>query len=144
MTDAELEQFAIDLQAERDRRHALNTAEAETTRINERYLEAVGRTPGSAREQPVAAHDAYPVGWVVVHNGKQWESLTPANVWRPGESSWREVVPEPEVAPWVQPTGQHDAYAKGDRVTFEGQVWQSVIDANTWSPSAYPAGWTRI
>lgn len=45
---------------------------------------------------------------------------------------------------WVQPTGSHDAYGIGDRVTFEGAVWESTIDGNVWSPTGYPAGWTQI
>lgn len=144
LSDDELEQLAIDLQAERDRRYAVSTAEAEITRINERYLEAVGRTPGGAWEQPAGAHDAYPTGWQVQHDGRVWESLTPANVWAPGVSGWREVLTAPELAQWVQPTGAHDAYAKGDRVAFDGRTWTSVIDANTWSPAAYPAGWASV
>ena len=43
--------------------------------------------------------------------------------------------------PFVQPTGAHDAYAIGDCVEFEGANYVSLIDANTYSPSAYPAGW---
>ncbi|HNG25530.1 MAG TPA: hypothetical protein PLC03_16305, partial [Microthrixaceae bacterium] len=46
--------------------------------------------------------------------------------------------------PFVQPTGSSDAYGKGDRVTFEGGVWESTIDANVWSPTAYPAGWKAV
>ena len=54
-------------------------------------------------------------------------------------------VAAPGVIPdWVQPTGAHDAYNTGDQVMFEGQVWESLIDANTWSPTAYPAGWQLI
>ena len=45
---------------------------------------------------------------------------------------------------WKQPTGAQDAYKVGDRVTFEGAVWESVIDANVWSPTAYPAGWKKV
>jgi len=45
--------------------------------------------------------------------------------------------------PFVQPTGAADAYSVGDRVTFEGAVWESVMDANVWSPTAYPAGWKK-
>jgi len=37
--------------------------------------------------------------------------------------------------------GAHDAYAIGDRVTFEGATYESLIAANVWSPTAYPAGW---
>ena len=33
---------------------------------------------------------------------------------------------------------------KGDKVMFEGHVYESAIDNNIWSPSAYPAGWTLV
>lgn len=46
--------------------------------------------------------------------------------------------------PWVQPQGAHDAYNTGDRVVFEGSVYESLIDANVWSPAAHPAGWQLI
>lgn len=42
---------------------------------------------------------------------------------------------------WVQPTGSHDAYNTGDKVTFEGHHYVSLINGNVWSPTAYPAGW---
>jgi len=42
---------------------------------------------------------------------------------------------------WVQPTGAHDAWAIGALVFFEGATYKSLIDANTYSPTAYPAGW---
>ena len=42
---------------------------------------------------------------------------------------------------FVQPTGAHDAYKKGDKITFDGKHYISLIDANVYSPTAYPAGW---
>lgn len=42
---------------------------------------------------------------------------------------------------WVQPTGSTNAYMTGDKVTFEGVHYVSLIDNNTWSPAAYPQGW---
>jgi hypothetical protein len=45
---------------------------------------------------------------------------------------------------WVQPTGAHDAYNTGDRVTFEGQVYESLIDGNVWSPAESPSSWQLI
>lgn len=42
---------------------------------------------------------------------------------------------------WVQPTGAHDAYNTGDKVTYNGKRYVSLIDANVYSPDAYPAGW---
>lgn len=35
---------------------------------------------------------------------------------------------------WVQPTGSHDAYQKGDKVTHNEKHWESLIDANIWEP----------
>jgi hypothetical protein len=42
---------------------------------------------------------------------------------------------------WSQPVGASDAYAKGDIVDYNGTLYRSTIDANVWSPDAYPAGW---
>lgn len=53
-----------------------------------------------------------------------------------------EPSPEPEEWPaWVQPTGAHDCYNIGDKVTYNGQHYVSKINGNVWSPDAYPAGW---
>ena len=51
------------------------------------------------------------------------------------------VVSLDEWPEFVQPTGAHDAYKKGDKVTFEGKHYISLIDGNVYSPTAYPAGW---
>ena len=40
---------------------------------------------------------------------------------------------------WVQPTGAHDAYAKGAKVTHNEKHWLSEMDANTYEPGVY--GW---
>jgi hypothetical protein len=32
----------------------------------------------------------------------------------------------------------------GDKVMFNGQVYESVINNNIWSPAAYPAGWRAV
>ena len=56
-----------------------------------------------------------------------------------------EPAPEPEEWPqWVQPTGAHDAYNTGDKVTYNGKHYQSTINGNVWSPDAYPAGWQLV
>jgi hypothetical protein len=44
---------------------------------------------------------------------------------------------------WVQPDATN-AYSIGDRVLFNGIIYESVIDGNVWSPEAYPAGWIMI
>ena len=42
---------------------------------------------------------------------------------------------------FVQPTGSTDAYMTGDKVTFEGVHYVSLIDNNVWSPADLPSGW---
>lgn len=131
--------------AEVQRRAVIDNAPAVLNDLNHRVLTAEGATDGAPWRQPVGAHDAYPNGWTVTHNGKTWESLVAGNVWEPGVSGWREAVEEGGAPPeWVQPTGGHDAYSIGDLVTFEGAVYRSVIDGNVWSPAAHPTGWERI
>lgn len=47
-----------------------------------------------------------------------------------------------EYPDWVQPTGSHDAYAKGDKVTYDEKHWISTVDANVWAPGVY--GWDML
>lgn len=53
------------------------------------------------------------------------------------------VVSLDEWPEFVQPTGSHDAYNKGDKVTFNGERYICLMDACTWSPSDYPAAWEK-
>ena len=53
---------------------------------------------------------------------------------------WTKVSIE-EWPEWVQPIGASDAYNIGDKVTYNGQHYVSLINGNSWSPSDYPAGW---
>lgn len=48
------------------------------------------------------------------------------------------------VAEFKQPTGAHDAYKKGDKVLFNGKVYKSKIDANTFSPDQFADGWEEV
>lgn len=50
--------------------------------------------------------------------------------------------PADEWPEWIQPTGAHNAYAKGAKVTHNGKRWVSMADANTWAPGAY--GWEEV
>ena len=45
---------------------------------------------------------------------------------------------------WTQPLGATDAYMTGDRVDYNGVIYESTIDNNVWSPEAYPQGWTVV
>lgn len=142
---AELRRLKTMIDSELDRRETLATASRKAAELNVDYLRAAGITEGDEWRQPRSAVDSYPKDWIAAHNGKTWTSLVDGNVWEPGASAWRELASDPDVAPeWIQPTGAHDAYSTGDRVTFEGAEYVSKIDGNTWSPTAYPAGWELV
>lgn len=48
--------------------------------------------------QPLGAHDAYPLGAKVSHNGKKWVSDVASNVWEPGVYGWTEVTEQEGVS----------------------------------------------
>lgn len=67
--------------------------------------------------------------------------------WTPDTTSslYVEIAnPNEECLEFKQPTGAHDAYAKDAKVTFEGKHYKSLIDANVYSPTAYPQGWELV
>ena len=67
--------------------------------------------------------------------------------WTPtaAPSLWAKVlIPDENVIPeWEQPDSTNP-YMIGDRVMFEGEVYESLINSNIWSPAVYPAGWKKI
>lgn len=55
-------------------------------------------------------------------------------------SLWTRISdPTQEWPEWIQPTGAHDAYANGAKVSHNGKHWVSTADANVWEPGVY--GW---
>lgn len=79
------------------------------------------------------------------YDGRLWKVVQAHTVqddWTPDTavSLFVEVSIE-EWPQWVQPQGAQDAYMTGDKVTFEGVHYVSLIDNNTWSPADYPQGW---
>ena len=86
----------------------------------------------------------------LMYNNKFYKVLqdhTSQSDWTPDTASslYVEIAdPSNEYSEFKQPTGAHDAYAKGDKITFEGKHYISLIDANVYSPTAYPAGWQLV
>ena len=53
-----------------------------------------------------------------------------------------EEAPSEEYPEWVRPTGAHDAYAQGAKVSHNGKKWTSDVGGNVWEPGVY--GWTEV
>lgn len=106
-----------------------------------------GKIYRSTIDNNVWAPSAYPQGWeeVSIDAGPiEPDTEEPGG----GEVVEPEPKPEPEepetYPEFVQPTGAHDAYQIGDRVLYNGKVYESTIANNVWAPDAYPQGWKLL
>lgn len=60
------------------------------------------------------------------------------------ESTGSEEPEEDEYPEYVQPTGAHDAYKVGDKITYNGKKYECIFNGCVWTPDAYPAGWKLV
>lgn len=94
---------------------------------------------------------AYEVGKRIMFEGvlyKVIQAHTSQADWTPvaAPSLFAKVINETvdgSIPEFEQPDSTNP-YMKGDRVIFNGKVYESLIDNNVYSPEAYPAGWKEI
>lgn len=104
--------------------------------------------------QPMAMYDEwsaesveYVSGDIRQYNGLLYRCVqahTSQATWTPEDapSLWTRIAdPAQEWPEWIQPTGAHNAYAQGAKVSHNGKHWISDVDANVWEPGVY--GWTE-
>lgn len=48
-----------------------------------------------------------------------------------------------EIPDWEQPESTN-GYMTGDKVRYNGRIYESLIDNNVWSPDGYPDGWKDV
>ena len=95
---------------------------------------------------PWADETAYAVDDRIRYNGILYRCVqahTSQTDWTPDitPALWV-VVSLDEFPEWVQPTGAHDAYNTGDKVSHLEKHWISTMDANVYEPSVY--GWELV
>lgn len=94
---------------------------------------------------------AYGVGKRIIYNGVLYKVLqahTSQAGWTPtaAPSLFAKVINETvdgSIPEFEQPDSTNP-YMKGDKVLFNGKVYESLIDNNVYSPEAYPAGWKEV
>lgn len=118
MSIAELREAASAMLAEVERREAEDSARAAVDKAVQAYANAQGLTVLQA-----------------------WRALAPEGIDVPDDP---EPEPVPDAPEFVQPTGGHDAYQRGDLVSFEGRVYRARQDAVVWSPAAFPQAWEEV
>lgn len=91
---------------------------------------------------------AYTVGERIQYGDKLYKCVqahTSQDDWTPDVTPALWVVVSVEEWPeFIHPTGAHSVYNKGDKVTYNGKHYMSLIDANAYSPDEYPAGWEEV
>ena len=98
--------------------------------------------------QPTGSHDVYPLGFVVTHLGKLWQSLIPANDTVPGsDPRWWLDLSEPDEPAEPDAWAAGVAYTVGQQVTYQGSTY-TCLQAHTsqagWTPTAVPALWQLV
>ena len=89
---------------------------------------------------------AYAVNDRAQYNGTLYKCIqahTSQSDWMPSATPalWKTVSVD-EYPEWVQPTGAHDAYNIGDKVTYNGQHYVCTSNANVYAPDVY--GWQLV
>lgn len=85
----------------------------------------------------------------VTYNGVLYKVLTDHTSqpsWTPTDAPSlfvKVLTSDNEILDWEQPSAD-SAYMKGDKVKYNGKVYESLIDNNVWAPDAYPDGWKEI
>lgn len=124
---------------ERARRIRYYIEKASVSLADEDALQAVGLFPQWVTDHAYAVNERLQYKHVLY---RVVQAHTSQADWAPDITPAMFVVVSLDEWPeFVQPTGAHDAYNKGDKVTFNGKHYISLIDANVYSPAAYPAGW---
>lgn len=49
-----------------------------------------------------------------------------------------------EYPEYKAPTGSHDAYNTGDKITFNGKHYECTMNGCVWSPDIYPNAWKEV
>ena len=65
-----------------------------------------------------------------------WTPVAAASLWA------KVLIPDENTIPeWEQPDSTNP-YMKGDKVSYNGKIYESTIDNNVWSPTTY--GWIEV
>ena len=60
------------------------------------------------------------------------------------EGTEEPTEPVEEYPEYIQPTGSHDAYNTGDKITYNSKKYVCKMNGCVWNPDTYPAGWEEV
>ena len=97
------------------------------------------------------AGETYNVGRYLQYRNTLYKVLqqhTSQESWTPNvaASLYAKVLVDPSgetILDWEQPDSTNP-YMIGDKVRFEGAVYECIVNNNIWTPASYPTGWKLI
>jgi hypothetical protein len=111
------------------------------------YELADGKVIAAAENEEWRVGVLYTEGAICTYNGQAYEVIMrhlSQYSWTPEDapSLFKKVNLTGEIQEWIQPTGSHDAYNLGDKVTHNEATYISTVASNTWEPGVY--GWEVV
>lgn len=131
-------------------------------RLNAMFAQAVISSANNTDEEALKVKALYPdwedmaegstlaVGQRVNYNDVLYKVIQEHQkqlAWNPVEAPSlfaKVLIPDENVIPeWEQPDSTNP-YNTGDKVSYNGNAYVSLIDGNVWNPEEYPQGWELI
>lgn len=131
-------------------------------RLNAMFAQAVISSANNTDEEALKVKALYPdwedmaegstlaVGQRVNYNDVLYKVIQEHQkqlAWNPVEAPSlfaKVLIPDENVIPeWEQPDSTNP-YKTGDKVSYNGNAYVSLIDGNVWNPEEYPQGWELI
>lgn len=92
--------------------------------------------------------DSYPPLTDRVKAIEEWMTTIEQRLSKPESGSSTDLgEPEEPADEWPeykQPTGAHDAYHVGDKITYKGKHYTCTYNGCVWTPDEYPQGWQLV
>ena len=121
-------------------------------KINKMYIESAiteeqkTELDELARENAKAENSYTPIQEQLDNTNSRIDSLEERIAKLENETTEEPTEPEPvdEYPEYVQPTGAHDAYNTGDKITYNGKKYICQMNGCVWAPDVYPQGWQEV
>ena len=113
-------------------------------KINKMYIESAiteeekAELDSLARQNALAENSYAPLQKQIEEIFKRLETLE--EYYKPEEPT----EPVEEYPEYVAPSGAHDSYHVGDKVTYNGKKYICKLDNCVWSPEIYPSAWEEV
>lgn len=105
----------------------------------------------SKGDNNVWSPSTYPSNWELVGpEGGPFDQETEGETTTPGGTGSGEIGTDQsgeesqKIDEWKKPEGAHDVYKEGVLVLYNGVVYRSKINGNSWSPEEYPDAWEVV